>query len=159
MFGFKKESVFDTRLVGVDGSIAPVTNVPGTLRLAFNWVDGQLAKGREAVRVANLVISEAKRFAGRAGENAAKRDSEIAALRAENKTLRIEIGELRDSLDQVCKDNGELSAGLGEAYGDVEDLCDALDKAEDQLDLYGGLIAFALSRAEPQAARKQKKGK
>ena len=103
MFGFKKESVFDTQLVGVDESNCPITGMPSRYRLTINWVNGQLSKGRESAKIAGLVMEEARKFASRIGESAAKRDSEIAALRAEISALTGTVCALRDGLGTAVR--------------------------------------------------------
>ena len=156
MFGFKKESVFDTQLVGVDESNCPITGMPSRYRLAVNWVDGQLSKGRESAKIAGLVMEEARKFASRIGESAAKRDSEIAALQAENSALNGTVCALRDSLDQACKDNEALQAELDDACEDADALCDALDEADELIASLEGVIA-AMAQGRP--GKKPKKGK
>jgi chromosome segregation ATPase len=158
MFGFKKESVFDTRLVGVDESNCPITGMPSRYWLTLKWVDGQLSKGREAVKIAGMVMDEAGKFAERMGSLAGKRDAEVAAANAENAELRAENAALRDALDQACKDNEAIEAELDELYDDAAVLCDLLDEADGQAGFYEDVITAMRGSVQPQAAKKGKKG-
>jgi chromosome segregation ATPase len=161
MFGFiKKEETFNPVFTGVKaGEFCNVYNLPVSFSGAVAWLREQLAAGREAAfgerkagNIAALVSCGATAFAERTRYEAAKRDSEIAALQAENSALNGTVCALRDSLDQACKDNEALQAELDDACEDADALCDALDEADE-------LIASLRSAmTEDRKCGKRKKG-